>query len=70
MSTTAGEIEYSVRFYKTNPAGTHYEYSLNTKTAKSRIMEGMETTEEQVLQYDADALSSINHKVDLLARDY
>jgi hypothetical protein len=33
-------------------------------------MEGMETTEEQELQYDADALSSINAKVDALARDY
>lgn len=65
-----GEIEYSVRFYKTDPTGKYYEYSLNTKTAKSRIMEGMETTEEQVLQYDADALSNINHKVDMLARKY
>lgn len=70
VSAAAGEIEYSVRFYKTDPTGKYYEYSLNTKTAKSRIMEGMETTEEQVLQYDADALSAINHKVDLLARDY
>lgn len=65
-----GEIEYSVRFYKTDPTGKYYEYSLNTKTARSRILEGMETTEEQVLQYDADALSNINHKVDMLARKY
>jgi hypothetical protein len=38
-----------VRFYKTNPTNEYYTYSLNTKTAKSRIMEGMETTEEQEL---------------------
>ena len=69
-TAAAGEIEYSIRFYKTDPTGKYFEYSLNTKTAKSRIMEGMETTEEQELQYTADALSMINHKVDLLARDY
>ena len=69
-TAAAGEIEYSIRFYKTDTTGEYYEYSLNTKTAKSRILEGMETTEEQVLQYDADALSNINHKVDLLAREY
>lgn len=69
-TAAAGEIEYSVRFYKTDASGKYFEYCLNTKTATSRVLEGMETTEEQNLQYDADALSSINHKVDMLARDY
>ena len=69
-TAAAGEIEYSIRFYKTDSTGKYFEYSLNTKTAKSRILEGMETTEEQALQYTADALSVVNSKVDALAREY
>lgn len=65
-----GEVEFSIRFYKTDPSGKFFEYCLNTKTATSRVQEGMETTEEQNLQYEADALSNINHKVDMLAREY
>ena len=30
----------------------------------------METTEEQNLQYSADALEVVNNKVDALAREY
>lgn len=69
-SAEAGEIEFSVRFYKTDETGKYFDYSLNTKTATSRVLEGMDTTQEQEMQYDADALSNVNHKVDLLAREY
>lgn len=64
-----GVVRFSARFYMTDETGKYYKYSLNTKTAESRVLDGMDTTEQQVLQYDADALANINHKVDTLLRD-
>ena len=41
-----GITEFSVRFYRLDDTKTHYAYSLNTKTASSRVLDGMDTTEE------------------------
>lgn len=65
-----GITEFSVRFYRLDDTKTHYAYSLNTKTASSRVLDGMDTTEEQALQYSPDALQIVNEKVDSLAREY
>lgn len=68
VANAPGEIAYSIRFYITDETKQKYTYSLNTKIAKSQILKGMETTQEQIMQYDADALSILNHKVDQLTR--
>lgn len=38
----AGKIEYSIRFYRLNAMGTEFEYNLNTLTATSKVLHGID----------------------------
>ena len=38
----AGEITYAIRFYELNGTGTNMVYNLNTLTAKSKVLHGIE----------------------------
>lgn len=42
----AGTVEFAVRFYLLNDNGTEYLYNLNTQTAKSKVLHGMNVFEE------------------------
>ena len=68
----AGVVEYSIKFYKLDPAGENFIYNINTLTAKSEVLHGMDVLEdnedynypveviEKVFQY----LNDINNKLD------
>lgn len=41
-TVAAGDIQYSIRFYRLNELGTAFVYNLNTLTTTSKILHGMD----------------------------
>lgn len=55
----AGEIQFSIRFYKLDDSGTYLTYNLNTLPAKTKVLEGID------MQYD-----EVYHVVELTPSTY
>lgn len=48
VATTPGIVSYSIKFYKINDDGTHYDYELNTLPATSKILTGLNINPDNV----------------------
>lgn len=59
-TVAAGEIKYSIRFYRLNELGTAFEYNLTTLTTTSKILHGM----------DAQALAPEDFTLSVSQYDY
>ena len=66
----AGMVEYSVRFYTINESGSKFTYTLNTRTAKSKVLYGMDVSNVEEYDYPAEVLEDIYYRLNRLEGDY
>lgn len=70
-TAAAGPVQYSIRFYKVHSNKESFAYSLNTKTATSEVLHGMDITKEDpdnIYDISADAVSAIYAEIDKLRK--
>lgn len=71
-TSVAGEIQYSIRFFKLDPLGSNFVYNLNTQPAKSKVLHGMDTTtfeEDPDYIMVVDAYSQIMARIDAISKE-
>lgn len=61
----SGEVEFAIRFYSIDADNQVFSYSLNTQPTKSKVLYGMDTTNDEVYNYDQ---LFINELLDRLSR--
>ena len=67
----AGDIQFSIRFYKLDPSGTIVQYSLNTLPAKTTVLKGidkeadMEPYTDILAQYAETVLGYLKNASDI-----
>jgi hypothetical protein len=70
-TAVAGEIQFSIRFYKLDPSGTIVQYSLNTLPATTTVLEGIEKEADAeqytdiLAQYAETVLSYLKNASDI-----
>ncbi len=67
---TAGDIQFSVQFYKMNDDGTQYIYNLNTLPAKSKILDTIITTQDEDYDFPTSVIEAIWDRLNVLEGDY
>ena len=65
----AGNVEYAIRFY-TIDSDLNLSYSLNTMTAKSNVLYGIDCTKEEVYDDVASDLAVIYERLTRLESEY
>lgn len=71
-TSVAGEIQYSIRFFKLDPLGSNFVYNLNTQPAKSKVLHGIDIStfeEDQDYVMVVDAYSAIMARIDSLSKE-
>ena len=66
----AGDIQFSVQFYKMNEDGTQYTYNLNTLPAKSKILNTIITTQDEDYDFPSTVIEAIWDRLNTLEGDY
>lgn len=61
----AGTVEFAIRFYQIDADNRVFAYCLNTLSVKSKVLYGMDTTNDEAYDYD---LLFVNEILDRLSR--
>lgn len=63
---SAGPVQYTFRFYRLNELGTAFKYNLNTKTAVSEVLYGMDAQElnEEDFTFSASQYDTLLSKIE------
>lgn len=65
----AGDVQYSVRFYKINEGGKFFQYNLNTLPVTSKVLHGMDViTESEDYNFPASVIEEIFEKIENISR--
>ena len=55
----AGDVKYSIRFYKIDETGQYFTYNLNTVFSTSRVLHGMDVSDVEDYDYPAEVIENI-----------
>ena len=78
-TAAAGKVKYAIEFYKIGYEGQKpkFLYNLNTLTAESKVLYGMDVTDPETPEFDGDyfgmsvsAYQELIAKIDALNKDY
>lgn len=66
----AGDVRYSLRFYKIDETGKYFTYNLNTVFSTSRVLHGMDVSDVEDYDYSAEVIENIYARLNRLEGEF
>ena len=66
----AGDVKYSIRFYKIDETGQYFTYNLNTVFSTSRVLHGMDVSDVEDYDYPAEVIENIYLRLNRLEGEF
>lgn len=70
VTRKSGIVQYALRFYAIDVDNQIFTYNLNTQPARSEVLHGMETKNEEIYDYEAEFKDDILYRLSRLEGAY